>query len=366
MKSKDKKIKIIYITGPLVFGGAERFNIDLVNNLDKNIFDPQIISIHNKDFVGEEFDKQGLKIKKFIKKYKIDLGLIFKLRKYLKSEKPDIIHTQLFAGDAWGRIAAILAGVPAIVLTEQNVTSNDIWLRRKVKYILSFFTHKTFAISQGVKESMIKEGISTKKLQVIYNGIEIDKFKNTEFKLNTDAPIFFNIGRLEKQKGQIYLIQAFKILLKKYPQAELWIAGSGSLEKELKTESKELSNVKFLGTRKDIADIFKQIDIFVLPSLWEGMGVVLPEAMLARKPIIASNVPAVKEVVKDNKTGLLSEPKDVNKLAKKMEKYLVDKNFAKKMADSAFNFAKEKFDIKNITKQYETEYLETYEHIINK
>lgn len=366
MKNNKKKIKIIYITGPLVFGGAERFNIDLVKNLNKDIFDPQIISIHNKDFNGKEFDKEGLKIKKFVKKYKIDLSLIFKLRKYLKSEKPDIVHTQLFAGDAWGRIAAILARVPLIVLTEQNVTSNDIWLRRKVKNILSFFTHKIFAISNGVKESLIKEGVSFKKLSVIYNGIEVDKFKSTEFKLNTKAPILFNIGRLEKQKGQIYLIQAFKKLLEEYPQAELWIAGSGSLEKELKIEADGLNSIKFLGTRKDIPEIFKQVDIFVLPSLWEGMGVVLPEAMLARKPIVASNVPAVKEVVKDKQTGLLCEPKEVNQLLEKIEQYLINKDFAKKVSDSAFEFAKEKFNIKDITKKYEVEYLKMYEHIISK
>ncbi len=366
----NQKIKIYYILGPLGYGGAERLVVDMVKNLDKNIFLPKVFCIRSKGALAVELEKIGLEVVVVPKKNKFGLDTIVALTKIFKKEKPDIVHTHLFVGDTWGRLAAVLARVPLIFCTEHNINMDEGFFRRQLKLVLSFFTNKFFAVSKAVKtHSIKKDKISAKKMQVIYNGIDINKFKQSEFKFNLQNPILTCVGRLEEQKGQRYLIAAMPEIIKKYPSVCLWLVGSGSQQVVLENQIKNLNlnnNVSLIPATQAVSDILNQTDIFVLPSLWEGLGIVLLEALASFKPVVASQILAVDEIIVHNKTGLLATPKDSHDLAQKILMYLDDQNLAKALAKAGQQMVIDNFGIKKITSLYQKEYLNFYEGLTNK
>lgn len=365
----NQKIKIYYVLGPLGYGGAERLVVDLVKNLDKNIFLPKVFCIRAKGVLVTELEKNGVEVVVVPKKNKFGFDTIVTLAKIFKKEKPDIVHTHLFVGDTWGRLAAVLARVPLIICTEHNMNMDEGFLKRQLKLVLSFFTDKIFAVSKAVKmHSIKKDKISAKKIQVIYNGIDINKFKQSEFKFNLQNPVITCVGRLEEQKGQRYLIATMPEVIKKYPTACLWLVGSGSQQVVLENQIKNLNlnnNVSLIPATETVSDILNKTDIFVFPSLWEGLGIVLLEALASFKPVVASQIPAVDEIIMHNKTGLLAIPKDSHDLAQKILMYLDDQKLARALAQAGQQMIIDNFDIKKITSLYQKEYLNLYEGFTN-
>jgi len=147
-------------------------------------------------------------------------------------------------------------------------------------------------------------------------------------------------------------------LLKVIPWT-LWIIGEGSKKAELERLAKNLDlreRVMFLGARDNISEILDKIDIFVLPSLWEGLGIAVIEAAAAGKPIVASRVGGIPEIIENERTGVLVESKNVKSLADGLERVLLGEGEALLMGRSARDYVKEKFDIKRMVKEYEKLY----------
>ncbi|HPI67527.1 MAG TPA: glycosyltransferase [bacterium] len=366
----NQKIKIYYVLGPLNYGGAERMLVDLIKNLDKKIFLPKVFCLREKGTLAQELINSGIEVVVIPKKNKLGFDTLKILTKIFKQEKPIIIHTHLFIGDTWGRLAAIFARVPTIFSTEHNINHDENIFKRLIKLILSLFTHKIFAVSQAVKDySHKKDGINAQKIKVIYNGIDTAKFIQTEFNFNHKNPIISCIGRLEEQKGQKYLILAMTEIIKKYPGARLWLVGNGSQQKNLKAQTDKLNlknSVELLPATPDVKAILQKTDIFVLPSLWEGLGIVLLEALAALKPVVASRIAAVDEIIIDNQTGLLAEPKNSLDLANKIICLLENPNLAKELATNGQKMILENFNLKKMTSLYAKEYLISYENLTNK
>jgi len=321
----EEKIKIIYIITSLNFGGAEKMLLDLVKYLDKERFEVKVATVVGGGAMVDDFRKVGVEVKIFQKKSKLGLGVVWQIYKYLKKEKPQIVHTHLFGGDTWGRLAAIFARVPVVVSTEHNTNFDEGWLKRKLKKFLSLFTKKIVAVSEAVKQYSISvDLINNKKIVVISNGINVQEFFGISKKNYSQPPILGVIGRLEKQKGHEYLFEALN-LIKTIPWV-LWVVGDGSLKNKLEKLAKDLSlreRIIFLGARRNIVEILSKIDIFVLPSLWEGLGLAVIEAAAAGKPIVASRVGGILEIIEHEVTGILIEPKNVKSLADGLERMLL-------------------------------------------
>lgn len=353
------KIKIIYIITSLNFGGAEKLLIDVVRYLDKSRYEVKVLTVTGGGPLVSEFEKVGIAVKIFEKKNKLGIGVIWQIYKYLKQEKPQIVHTHLFGGDTWGRLAAIFARVPIIISTEHNTNLDEGFLKRLVKIFLSLFNKKVIAVSQAVKNySVAVDHINEKKMIVIPNGIEIDKFVVIPEKKYGSPPVIGIIGRLERQKGHEFLFEALN-LIKTIPWT-LWVIGQGSLGPRLEKLAKDLDlreRIIFLGARRNIREFLEQIDIFVLSSLWEGLGLAVLEAAAAGKPIVASRVGGIPEIIENGKTGVLVEPKNIKSLAEGLERVLLGESEAKEMGRRA---KKEmvKFDVKNMVVAYEKLYEE--------
>jgi glycosyltransferase involved in cell wall biosynthesis len=262
-----------------------------------------------------------------MKKNKFDYGIIREIKKILLREKIVLVHTHLYDGGKYGRIAARMARVPGIVHTAHNI-----YVKRRTKYHLinwglSLFTDRIIAVSKAVKESLVRyDRINRKKIQVIYNGIDLSKFDGpstkhevrAELGIKPDEYVIGVIARLEEQKGHRYLLEALSIIPEHLASLKILIVGDGQLRSVLETETKRRalsSNVFFLGTRKPIAPILRALDLFLLPSLWEGFSMALLEAMATGVPVIATRVGGAGEVITSGQDGLLIPPGDAQGLA---------------------------------------------------
>lgn len=356
----EKKIKIIHIIPTLDLGGAEKLLVDIVKNLDKEKFLSEVICLKRFGFWGIELKKEGIPLILAGKDKRLGLITLFKLIKILKKEKPDVVHTHLFGADIWGRLAARLAGVKVIVSTEHNLNYQEGFLKKILKKSTAGLADSIVAVSQAVKDYAVKfEKADKNKIEVIYNGVDVGKFLNRSrnYKKGREEMVIGSVGRLAKQKGFDCLIGA---LAKIERRIKCYIAGDGAERKKLEKLIKKLNLtgwVELVGWQKDMPNFLNSLDIFVLPSRWEGFGVAILEAGLAGLPVVAAAVDGIKEIIEDPKDGLLFRKEDEEDLAKKLNYLLESPEERERLGLNLQNKVKEKFAIGKIVKEYEDLYL---------
>ena len=345
-------------------GGAERFLIDLIINLDQEVFEPSLILFKWGGEWLKELAVHEIPVKIFNKKYKLDFFNFRQILLAVKEIKPDIVHTQL-GGDIYGRLAAKILKVPLLLSTEQNVNPDEDFLHHFLKKITSHWTDRIIAITKAVQADLLaRYQVEPEKIVVIPNGLAINKFlihsKNlAEGNRLADRPLIFgNMGRLSPQKGQTILINAWAKL--KNNRIDCLIAGSGKLEGEFKKLINNLNlenKVKLIGLVSTPETFLGSLDAFILPSLWEGQGLVLLEAGLVGLPIIASAVDGIKELI-DETTGWLVPAGDAVALAAQVD-WLADNlhnpeviNRTERLRSRIITY----YDIKKIAVDYETLY----------
>lgn len=263
----------------------------------------------------------------------------------LIKEKPAIVHTHTSKAGLLGRLAAKLARIPIIVHTPHGHVFFGYfgpWKTRMFILLEKYaarLTDRIVALTEGEKEDYQLYKIAPEdKIVVIYSGIEFGKIKELSleeqqnFKKQLGIPdksfVVGTAGRLEPVKGPEFLVEAAKDILSHYPQTYFVFAGDGPLRQRLERKAYELginTNVLFLGWREDVTRVISVYDIFVLPSLNEGMGRVLVEAMALGKPIVASDVGGIPDLVTHGINGFLVPPKNPERLAEYINILLHDK-----------------------------------------
>ncbi|MHB8903515.1 MAG: glycosyltransferase [Patescibacteria group bacterium] len=363
--NQPNKIKIAYIAPTLDPGGAERFLVDLILNLDRHIYEPTLILFKRGGFWLKELEEANIPVIVLNKKFKIDLNNFLEIIKNLKRIKPTIIHTKL-GGDFYGRLAAKILKIPIIISTEENLNPNENRIQNILKKITSSFAHKIIAVSEAVKKDLIyRYHIPAAKIKVISNGLNLNKFLSFNKKIKTvnNEPrkiILGTIGRLVPQKGHSVLINALAKI--KDLNFEFLIAGAGPLENILNKQVRDLGlsdKIKLIGTIKDIPDFLNSLDAFVFPSLWEGQGIVLMEAALMELPIIASDIEGIKEVLNKENAYLVKAGDDID-LAAKISWLLnnIDSVPVKERSTRLKNEIINKFSIAKTVEQYQKLYQE--------
>ena len=352
-------IRVIHIIGRLNYGGAEKLLLDLCRKIDKEKFEVSVVVLQDNNPLAEAFENAGIKLEYFHKKGKLDFGVINRVARYLKEENPDVVHTHLFGADYWGSLAARKAGVEKIISTKHDIL-NEGFARRFLGRRARRKFDKVVAISNATKEFLIEEEkIPVEKVQVIYNGIDVHKFYIENPSLfETDALTIGSIGRLSKEKGHKHLIRACRFLRKR--TWRLTLVGEGPLRKELEAQARFLGvedRVKFTGLVEDVREALQEFDVFVLPSVSEGLSLSVLEAALAGKFVVATNVGGVPEIITHKETGLLFKPKRIEELLKHLEWVIEHKGEARRMALALQKNVLENFDINKVVKEYEDLYL---------
>ena len=344
--------------------------LELLPRLNPEKYEVTVLCVRKWGELKGQFIKKGFKVNLIVIKRVHLLRNFLKLVRFIKEGRFDIVHSNMYDANTPARVAAKLAGIPVIIAHEHNIEN---WKRKKEKMVdrlLANFTDKVVAVSQGVKNFLIEEeGIPESKIEVIYNGIDIKRFENVkvsmrekkkEFGIASQEKVVGIVSRIAPQKGHKYFIQVATKILKSFPDTKFLIVGEGKrdLEGEIKKIVREQGiekQVIFTGSREDIPEIISIMDVFVFPSLREGFGNVLVEAMACKKPIVAFDIPGVNEVIVNGKTGFLVSPGEVEVLAEKTNLLLKDREIREKMGEFSTQRAKV-FSIERMVEKTESLY----------
>jgi glycosyltransferase involved in cell wall biosynthesis len=362
----------VFLINSLSPGGAERSLVDLLAPLARTGVSPILICLSRSE-VGfqQEVVEAGFDLR-FMERGSL-LGRIRELRSIIRSETPRLIHTTLFDSDIVGRFAAIGTGVPVVttlanttydpirIAGDTNLSPAKVGIVKVIDRITArLLTDHFHAVSNAVKDSAVTHlGIDPGKVTVVRRGRDPEiRGRRTEERRQSareslgfgeDQTIVLTVGRHEYQKGQVHLIGAFATVLRSHPSTVLVIAGrEGNATNTLHRKTDELglaAHVRFLGHRADVGDLLAAADVFVFPSLWEGLGGVLIEALALEVPIISSDLEATREVVGgDGSSGLLVAPGDAGALASMIRDVLDDSQLRNRI-------------VANSRRRFETEFL---------
>lgn len=365
------KIRLVHIIYAKVQGGLEHGVTNLVNNMNRTPFENNICCISE----GKEFGAglhNSVNVVRMHKRPGNDLSFYLRLTRLLRELKPTVVHTRNWAGID-GVICAKIARVPIIIHGEHGFETKDLTRqdsKRKLirRFMLLTMVNGTITVSQNLKDRLISElGILPKKITYIPNGVDTYKFcvKKKEiirqrFRFNQNNFIIGIVARLDPIKNHKNLICVFNELCNIYPDLKLLIVGDGALGDELKEQVNKLNiseKVFFMGNRNDVSEIYNLFDVFILPSLNEGMSNTILEAMASGLPVIASNVGGNPELVIDGKTGFLFPAKDQGYLYKSIETYILHPEI--KMQHGYFGRQRvlKEFTLDQMVKSYENLYL---------
>jgi len=362
-------IKICYIIGQLGIGGAERQLYELVKSINRERFDPVVISLSQGGYWGNQIEKLKIQVIELRRRKSFEFTRLFELINILRVLSPHIVHTYMFTANSYGRVAAIIARVPIIIASERNVVEvgkdkNIFGLY--IDKLLAPFTHGIICNSYKASEALVKRySFNVNKIITVHNGFNGTEFsKKNSVNINRKlAPkVVGTVGRLYRQKNHRLFIDMAKIVLEGSGNENIRfvIIGEGELRTELVEYVKRQrleSKVVFTGERNDIHDLLQNMDVFVMTSLYEGMSNAIMEAMAAGLPVIATDVGGNSELVVNGETGFLCQSSDVKGLADKVAFLINNENEAKRMGDNGRKRILRDFTVEKMVKKTESIYV---------
>jgi glycosyltransferase involved in cell wall biosynthesis len=281
---------------------------------------------------------------------------VVRLRDAVFACEPHIVHTFLLTASLYGRLAAMLAGVPVVVGSEVNIYERKARLHALAERWLMRGTDAVVASAAAVREFYVDQiGADRAKVEVIYNAVDWSQLQTSlsrdetraSLSIPAAAPVAGIVGRLTEQKAHRVLFEAMA-RQSSLANLHLVVTGDGELRDDLRrrVESLGLSpRVHFTGIRRDVGNVLAALDIFVMPSLWEGLPLALVHAMGAGLPVVASAVAGVPEVVQHGETGILVQPGDVDGLAAALERLVHDPAERARLGLAARDYVRPRFGV---------------------
>lgn len=365
----EKKIKVVQITHDLDLGGLQRVIINICRKIDRSQFDVSILCLRKLGCYLPEVNKLGIPVTLLPQKEDgTDYFSFLKVAEFLRKEKPDVIHTHNTQPFIDGTLGAILSGVKKIIHTDHARSFPDKKRYMFAEWFVSHFAYKVIGVSEHTSENLIKyEHINKSKVMTIPNGIDpqpyqvkVDKeAKRRELGIPQSNIVLGVAVRLSEQKGLSYLLKAMPDILNVRSDVSLVIAGDGPLRDELRILAENLGiskNVYFLGLRTDTAELLKIFDIYVMSSLWEGLPMILLEAMAAECPIISTDVGGITTAIENNINGLLVKPASQEELKNAIVYLIENPEIRNTFANNALQRFNNEFTASCMTEQYENLY----------
>lgn len=320
-------MRILHLIEGLGWGGAERRLFNDVVRLNGR-FSHTVAHLTGNGGMGELFDRHGIERIDLRARGWTDPRAVWRVRNLIRRIRPDLIHTQLFGADLHGRIAGRLERVPVLSTVQSSIYEcSDPFFRSPARERLDRWTARRWtrhlvAVSEFVKESLVKRfDLSPERVTVIPNAVDPAPYQaatgeeraaiRRALETPADGPVFITVGRLDPPKGHRFALEALSRLKPSLGRWTWWVVGDGvsrpALERKVWQMGLE-SQVRFLGIRQDVPRLLAAGDLFLFPSVSEGLPVALLEGMAAGKPCVAFRTGPMPEVVEDGKTGLLAEP----------------------------------------------------------
>lgn len=337
----NARIKVLQLTVGLGWGGAEKLMADIAVRLPSERYECHVVSLKGEGPVGDALRQAGVRV--------VSLGggspwrVFQRYREHVAREVPDIVHSHLLKANLLG---VLFPGSHKILWHVHNTSEQMGPFWRFLEGRLMGQSNGVIAVSDAVGRDISRRFPSIRqRLSVIPNGIDLSRFspllppehceEKKRWGLNSEGPVLGYVGRLEeKTKKLTHLIESFAHLKKSHPAAVLLIVGDGPDRKMMEAFviRKGLADaVLFVGAQKNVENFYPLMDVYVQPSISEGFGLSLIEAMASSLPIVATKTGGIPEVVVDGETGILVPPKSPLRFAKAMDDLLSDPNLARRM-----------------------------------
>lgn len=351
-----RSINVLYIIHSLTWGGAENQVVTLAPALSRGRYTIHVCCLQREGVQADALRARGIQVVSLNMRLRYWPIAVYRLFRLIGRLKPKIVHTHLYDAGIWGRLVGKLAGVPVILTTEVGMT---VWKKRHhllLERFVNRFTDKMIAVSEDIRQRRIRlEGVSPEKLITIPAAVEVERFSRTssrervrkELDLDPSSPVIGTVARLAAAKRLDLLLEAARIVRETVPHARFLLVGDGSLREELESRAVQLDlspeYVRFLGNRQDVAEFLPAIDIFALSSEREGLPVSMLEAMAASKPVVATQVGGIPQVVQDGHNGLLVPPRDPVGLAKAIITLIENKTLRESVAREGYRTVEARF-----------------------
>ena len=365
-----KKVRVLHIIPNFGAGGAERLLVDLLEAFDQERFEVAAVSLYPESgtILEEEIKEKGLKVYFLNKRRGLDLRMIPQLYRLFRAFRPDVVHTHRYVL-RYTLLPMLFCRVPVRVHTVHSVAQKEVDRIGKLVHWIAFRLGGVVPISisrevANTVRAVYGRGIHT---PVIYNGIPTTRFVSRAGRDNAKKEknvVLLHVGRFAPEKNHLLLIEAFALALKEYPTMQLWLVGDGSLRPAVEKAIAEMrlaGKVLFLGIRDDVPKLLAGCETFILSSDYEGVPLAVLEAMAAGKPVIATTVGGVPELVEDGVTGILVPPRDPQALAQAILRLVKDPDLRQRMGKAAQERTLERFDIARTAREYEALYLKLLE-----
>ena len=383
-----KKIKVAFLTVKLEIGGTEKHILEVTKRIDKERFDPLVISLMGRGELQAEFEKEKIRVEVFnypglrsngrlkIGNLFSSLGVFYQLVRFLRREKPHIVHAYLPAAYIMGFLASRLARVPTFFVGKRGLGT----YRQEKPFldIIEKFIDKTTDVitvnSNKLREIESQRGKHlAKKIKLIYNGIDTAQYSHNtgndlaelqrQLGLDRDTPVVGIVANLIPYKGHREFIEAASIVNKEFPDTKYLIIGrDDGIGEDLRNLARTLNimdTLIFTGARNDIPALLALIDIQVLASHEESLSNAILEGMAAGKPLVVTDVGGNTEMVIPGETGIVVPPRNPEALANGILTLLRDREKAGKMGLAGQERVKNHFDINKMIKEMEELYIQT-------
>lgn len=356
-------------------GGAQVHVQNLVARLDRQRFDTQVISLSDGPAV-RRVRATGIVV--HVVDEPEDNAAVARVTELFRSRPPDIVHNHMYRAEIVGTRAALALGEqglprPYIVSTIHSSRVRSAADRALLRRLTPSMD-RLIAVSRAIVAKLVEEGRTAAPVDLIYNGVDLQKYEYTdacctlpeEYGFPEGTPLVGVVARLEPEKGHRTLLEAWPLVLERVPEARLLIIGEGNQRPALEAQAEEMdllgeqcssdtcvgtrgarpgAKVLFTGLRDDVPAVTAALDVAVLPSYREAQGLALLEAMALRRPVVATAVGGVPEMIENERTGLLVPPHDAVALGAAIARLLTDHPLADVLARAGHDFVHEHFSL---------------------
>jgi glycosyltransferase involved in cell wall biosynthesis len=349
--------------------GVKRLFGWMIPRFDPTRFDVSLVSLRKRDLSEETLDALGIDIT-YLHKSRFDPATLPALLKIVDRKKIDVLHLHGYGATTFGRMAAGLRGIPAILHEHANLTDTP-WFQKVADRALERYTDIAIAVSRSTADFVINARlISPEKVKVVYLGAPVEEFG----RFRTDAEVAetrrqlgigpgdFAIGtvtRLHESKGNSYLVDAARRVLDQRPHARFFLVGEGPLRESLEAQARGLGmgdRFVFVGFTRDVAAVLDGFDLSVFPSLWEGTPLTVFEALAAGKPIVATDADGLLDVLNDGRDARIVPKRNVTALAEAIVDLLDHPDERARLATAARETAR-RYDITSFVRKMERLYV---------
>jgi glycosyltransferase involved in cell wall biosynthesis len=362
------RVRVVEVMATGTNGGAQEHVFGLVSRMDRANYDVRIVSLSHGSSV-RRMEKAGFDVT--VIDEPDDRTAVQALAALLSEMEPEVIHNHMYRAEVVGTRAALLLGElgckrPAIISTIHSSRIRCVDDRVALRQLTPLMDH-VIVVSKAIEQKIAEEGRAGAPVSLIYNGVDLQRYNHQqpcctlheEYSIPEDSPIVGVVARLEAEKGHRVLLDAWPRVLALHPEAWLLIVGEGSERNSLEAQAATLGiadHVVFTGRREDVPAVTAALDVAVLPSYREAQGLSVLEAMALSRPVVASNVGGIPEMIEDEVSGLLVPPGDSAMLAAAISRLLSDHPFADMLAKRGHDLVHDRFCIELMTSQIEALY----------